>query len=38
MIASRETANRIRTETSIAEKTEILAAEEFEVTVSSLKE
>lgn len=38
MTASRETANRIRTETSAAAKTEILAVEEFEVTVSSLKE
>lgn len=38
MTASRETANRIRTETSTAQGTQILAVEEFEVTVSSLKE
>lgn len=38
MTASRETANRIRTETSTAQGTQILAVEEFEVTASSLKE
>lgn len=37
MTASRETANRLRTEASTAEKTEILALEEFDVTVSSLR-
>ena len=35
--ASREAANRIRTETSAAEKREIVAVEEFEVTASSLR-
>lgn len=38
MIASRETANTIRTESSRAERTHILAVEEFEVTASSLNE
>ena len=38
MVASRETANRIRTETSAAQRTQILAVEEFEVTASSLKD
>ncbi len=38
MIASRETANRIRTETAAAERVQILAVEEFEVTTSSLTE
>jgi heme-degrading monooxygenase HmoA len=38
MAASRETANRIRAEASAAQKTQILAVEEFEVSVSSLKD
>ncbi|MBE4717252.1 hypothetical protein DAD99_03530 [Pseudarthrobacter sp. AB1] len=38
MSASRETANKIRTETSAAEGTQILAVEEFEVTASSFKD
>ena len=36
--ASREAANKIRTETSDAQKTQILEVEEFEVTTSSLKD
>lgn len=36
--ASRETANRIRTESSAAQGTQILAVEEFEVTAISLKD
>lgn len=36
MTASREAANRIRTEVSAAEKRQIVAVEEFEVTASSL--
>lgn len=35
--ASREAANRIRAEASAAEKREIVAVEEFEVTASSLR-
>ncbi|MFD5276413.1 hypothetical protein ACFWIX_02500 [Pseudarthrobacter sp. NPDC058362] len=35
--ASREAANRIRNEVSAAEKREIVAVEEFEVTASSLR-
>ncbi|MET3142965.1 UNVERIFIED_ORG: hypothetical protein ABIB19_002257 [Arthrobacter sp. UYEF10] len=38
MTASRETANKIRTETSAAEGTQILTVEEFEVTASSFKD
>ncbi|MDQ0575883.1 hypothetical protein [Agromyces albus] len=38
MAASRETANRIRTEASAAQNTQILAVEEFEVSVSTLKD
>ncbi|WP_309108973.1 hypothetical protein [Arthrobacter sp.] len=38
MVASRETANRLRTETSAAERTEILSVEEFEVTAGSLRD
>lgn len=37
MTASREAANRIRTEVSAAEKREIVAVEEFEVTASNLR-
>jgi len=37
MTESREAANKIRTEASTAEKTQILAVEEFAVTVSNLK-
>ena len=37
MTASREKANRIRSETSSAERTQILAVEEFEITATSLK-
>jgi heme-degrading monooxygenase HmoA len=37
MVASREAANKIRTETSEAQNTQILEVEEFEVTTSSLK-
>lgn len=37
MSASRETANKIRTEASTAQKTQILEVEEFEVTASRLK-
>lgn len=38
MTASRQEANKIRKENSDAEKTEIVAVEEFEVTVSSLND
>lgn len=38
MAASRQEANKIRKETSEAEKTEILEVEEFEVTLGSLKD
>lgn len=38
MAASRQEANKLRKETSEAEKTEILEVEEFEVTLSSLKD
>ena len=38
MVESRETANKIRTETSDAQKTQILEVEEFEVTTSNLKD
>lgn len=38
MVASREAANKIRTESSDAQKTQILEVEEFEVTTSSLKD
>ncbi|MET3142977.1 UNVERIFIED_ORG: heme-degrading monooxygenase HmoA [Arthrobacter sp. UYEF10] len=38
MTASRQEANKIRKENSDEEKTEIVAVEEFEVTVSSLNE
>ncbi|WP_251040382.1 hypothetical protein [Arthrobacter sp. ISL-72] len=38
LAASREAANKIRTETSDAQKTQILEVEEFEVTTSSLKD
>lgn len=37
MVASREAANKIRTEVSAAEKREIVAVEEFEVTASNLR-
>ncbi|MEX1079415.1 MAG: hypothetical protein WED09_09945 [Homoserinimonas sp.] len=37
MIESREAANRIREEASAAERTQILAVEEYKVTASSLK-
>lgn len=37
MTASRELANKIRAEASAAEKTQIVAVEEFDVTVSNLK-
>ncbi|MDQ6752278.1 MAG: antibiotic biosynthesis monooxygenase [Actinomycetota bacterium] len=37
MTESRAAANKIRAEASAAEKTQILAVEEFEVTVSNLK-
>lgn len=37
MTASREAANRIRAEVSAAEKREIVAVEEFEVTANSLR-
>lgn len=38
LVASREAANKIRTENSDAQKTQILEVEEFEVTTSSLKD
>lgn len=38
MTASRQEANKIRKENSEAEKTQIVAVEEFEVTVSSLSD
>lgn len=38
MVESREEANKIRKDNSDAEKTQILEVEEFEVTVSSLKD
>ncbi|MDI3195274.1 MULTISPECIES: antibiotic biosynthesis monooxygenase [unclassified Pseudarthrobacter] len=38
MTASRQEANKIRKENSDEEKTEIVAVEEFEVTVSSLND
>lgn len=38
MTASRQEANKIRKENSDAEKTDIIAVEEFEVTVSSLSD
>lgn len=38
MVASRETANQIRTEASAAQKTRIRAVEEFEVAISTLKD
>ncbi|QTG80139.1 hypothetical protein [Arthrobacter crystallopoietes] len=37
MSASREAANKIRTELSAAEKRDILDVEEYEVTISNLK-
>jgi heme-degrading monooxygenase HmoA len=37
LTASQETGNRIRSETSSAQKTEILEVEEFEVTTNALK-
>jgi heme-degrading monooxygenase HmoA len=38
MVTSRETANKIREEASAAQRTQILAVEEFEVAVSNLKD
>ena len=37
LTASQETANRIRLETSAAQKTEILEVEEFEVTTNAMR-
>ena len=37
LTASQETGNRIRSETSAAQKTEILDVEEFEVTANAMK-